>query len=113
MHGIHIDITWEWFSLRRNSHISILVLVDGHLDLNFLLTTLIDRLGKAKKSRMWTSSFLGEEALMRVSVHSLDTLLVSIFNVVPNLVVRGGHGVLSSQYWTRRRRDELDIVFLF
>ena len=76
MHRIHINLTRVWFPLSWLRQIGILVLVDWHPDVDFLLTALVNRLGKSKEARMWTSSFLWDEALMSVFISFFDATLV-------------------------------------
>ena len=52
MHGVHVDVPREWLILCYFRHICVLILEDGHLDLNFLASPLSDRFDKAGKSGM-------------------------------------------------------------
>lgn len=45
VHAIHINLTWEGFTLRSNRNIRVLILKHWHLNLDLLLPALVDRLG--------------------------------------------------------------------
>ena len=77
MHAIHVDLAWEGLSLSCFSQVCVLVLEQGHFDLNLsLFTPFIDGLGKTKESWVSASRFFWDEALMSVVIPSFDAALV-------------------------------------
>ena len=76
MHTIHVNLTREWLTLGSYFHICVFVLEDRHLDLDFLLATLVDRLSEAKESWVRAACLLWDEALMCVFVRLLNTTLI-------------------------------------
>lgn len=42
VHGVHVNLTWNRLSIGSILHVCVDVVEAGHLDVNFLLTALVD-----------------------------------------------------------------------
>ena len=77
VHTIHVDLAWEGFPLGRIRHVSVLILIQGHSDINLILITpFINRLGQAEESWVMAGRFFWDKALMRVIVSPFDATCV-------------------------------------
>lgn len=93
VHAVHINLTRVRLSFGGLAHVRVLILVQGHLNVDLLLAALVDRLRQTEESRMRTRCLLWYEALMRVLVRLLDSTLVGSFDIPTLFLILGRHGI--------------------